>query len=113
MAELPESELNRVLATIRNHVDEEQVRITRHANEEMVEEEITIDQVFSAISNSAILEYYSEHKRGPCCLLSGKTQNGRWLHVVCTTALPVLVIITVYEPKSPRWVTPVRRGKKS
>jgi hypothetical protein len=31
------------------------------------------------------------------------------VHVVCTTARPVLIIITVYEPRLPKWLTPTNR----
>jgi hypothetical protein len=55
------------------------------------------------------LENYPEHRRGACCLLSGFTHGGRRIHIVCTTARPVLIIITVYEPRPPKWVTPTRR----
>jgi hypothetical protein len=57
-----------------------------------------------------VLENYPEHRRGACCLLYGRAANGRHLHVVCTTAQPVLIVITVYEPRPPRWITPTQRG---
>ena len=78
----------------------------------MVEEDITFDEVLEAIAAGQILENYPEHRRGACCLLSGLTQNGRYLHVVCTTAQLVLIIITVYEPKPPKWITPTQRRQQ-
>lgn len=72
----------------------------------MVEEGITLDEVLEAIRNSEILEDYPGHRRGPCCLILGWTKTLRPLHVVCTTGQPVLIIITVYEPRPPKWVTP-------
>jgi hypothetical protein len=35
--------------------------------------------------------------------------EGRPLHVACTTGRPMVTIITVYEPKPPKWVTPSKR----
>jgi hypothetical protein len=55
------------------------------------------------------LEHYPEHRRGACCLVNGSTEEGRPLHVVCTTGQPLLILITVYEPRSPRWLTPRER----
>jgi hypothetical protein len=98
-----------ILETIRTQSAAEQLRITAHAQQEMVEEDITLDEVLQSIVAACILEDYPEHQRGPCCLLFGKTQAGRPLHIVCTTAQPVLIIITVYEPRPPRWVTPTQR----
>jgi len=88
------------------------LRVTQHAQKEMDTEEITLDEVLAAIANGQILEDYSEHRRGACCLLYGRTSEGRPLHIVCTTAQPLLVIITVYEPLPPKWLSPTLRRQK-
>ncbi|MBI3394168.1 MAG: DUF4258 domain-containing protein [Nitrospirae bacterium] len=71
-----------------------------------------LDDVLHAIVGGKILENYPDHRRGSCCLVSGSSRQGRPLHVVCTTAQPVLVIITVYEPKTPKWMTPSQRRQQ-
>jgi len=86
------------------------VRVTLHAHQEMLDEGITLDEVLQALGSAEVLEDYSEHRRGACCLALGFTQAGRPLHVVCTTAQPTLIIITVYEPRAPKWVSPTARG---
>ena len=85
-------------------------RVTRHAHEEMVAEDISLGEVLEAIATGVVLEDYPAHRRGPCCLLSGETRAGRPLHIVCTTELPAVVLVTIYEPKPPKWETPRRRG---
>jgi hypothetical protein len=100
-----------VLALIRAQVRIERVRITVHAHQQMVEEAVTMDELLQAASSADILEDYPEHRRGPCCLLHGVTTAGRHLHVVCTTSLDMLVIITVYEPRPPKWPEPAVRRK--
>jgi Domain of unknown function (DUF4258) len=97
------------LVRIQRQAAAEAFRVTQHAQEEMDAEEIMLDEVLAAIANGQILENYAEHKRGPCCLLYGRTQQGRPLHVVCTTAQPLLIIITVYEPLPPKWVSSIQR----
>jgi hypothetical protein len=77
----------------------------------MVEEDVSLDEVREVLLNAAVLENYPDHKRGSCCLACGKTLRGRYVHVVCTTALELTIIITVYEPKPPRWADPFMRGK--
>lgn len=104
--------LNTVLERIRAQATKENVRVTQHAQQEMVEENITLDEVLQAITTAQIIENYPEHKRGPCCLLNGLTMKSRPLHIVCTTAQPVLIIITVYEPKLPKWVSPTQRSQE-
>ena len=95
---------------IKSQASEENIRITQHAQQEMVEEDIALDEVLEAISAGRILENYPEHRRGACCLLYGLSSNDRPIHIVCTTSHSVLIIITVYEPKPPRWMTPTQRS---
>jgi Domain of unknown function (DUF4258) len=87
----------------------EAVRITRHAHQEMLEENIRLDDVLHAISNGRILEDYPDHRSGTCCLRHGLDADNRDIHVVCTTSIPTLIIVTVYLPKPPKWVTPTQR----
>jgi hypothetical protein len=99
------------LEQIRSQADTENIRITQHAQQEMAEEGITLNEVLEAIATGQILENYPEHRRGACCLLNGVTKEGRPLHIVCTTARPVLIIITVYQAKPPKWTTPTQRRR--
>lgn len=98
-----------VIQRIHNQARASNIRITQHASQEMVEEEITLDHLLEALGTSFLLENYAQHLRGACCLLFGVTQDRRPLHIVCTTAQPVLIVITVYEPKPPKWITPTQR----
>jgi len=87
----------------------EEIRITQHAQQEMVEEGISLAEVFETIRDATILENFPEHRRGSCCLICGQTGAGRPLHAVCTTAQRVLILITVYEAKPPKWKSPTER----
>ncbi len=99
------------LARIQEQVRTEAVRVTQHAQQEMTEEGVTLGDVLEAMVQGTILEHYPEHRRGACCLLGGRTHSGQPLHIVCTTNQAVLVLITVYEPKPPNWVTPTQRRR--
>ena len=101
------------LERLRHQAATENLRITQHAHREMIEEEITLDEVLEAIAGGQVLESYLEHLRGACCLVNGTTRGERPLHVVCTTQLPILIIITAYEPKAPKWLTPTERNRSS
>ena len=94
---------------IRAQAAAEDIRITQHAQQEMVEEDITLDEIMEAIATGRILENYPGHRRGACCLLNGFARSSRPIHIVCTTARPVLIIVTVYEPRPPKWMTPTQR----
>jgi hypothetical protein len=111
MSEIDTTDVEAVLRRIRVQAAAENIRITQHAQRQMVEEDITFDEVLEAIATGQILENYPEHRRGACCLLNGLTHEGRPLHIVCTTTRPMLIIITVYEPKPPKWITPTQRRR--
>jgi hypothetical protein len=101
--------MDAVLARIQGQASAMDFRVTQHAQVEMDAEEITLDEVLAAIASGQILENYAEHKRGPCCLIYGRTLQGRPLHVVCTSAQPLLILITIYEPLPPKWASPTQR----
>ena len=97
------------LRNLRTRAELGELRVTQHAHQEMVAEGISLQDVLEAVSVGEILENYPRYRRGPCCLLYGTTASGRDLHVVCTTVQPMLVIITVYQPRPPKWPTPTQR----
>jgi len=109
--EIDDINFHTALERIQSQAKAKNIRVTQHAHQEMVEEDISLDEILEAIYRGQILENYPKHRRGACCLLYGITSSGRPLHIVCTTALPVLIIITVYEPKAPKWITPTPRGR--
>lgn len=98
-----------ILANIQMQAKAELLRVTQHAQKEMDDEDITLDEILEAIGEGQILEDYPEHKRGSCCLLYGCTSEDVPLHIVCTTAQPKLIIITVYKPTLPKWISPTKR----
>lgn len=112
MTEFDVTDVKAALERIRAQAQAENVRITIHAQQEMVDETVSLDHVLQAIAAGQILENYPYHRRGACCLVNGLTQSGRPLHVVCTTTQSVLIIITTYEPKPPKWMTPTQRGRE-
>jgi len=103
------TDLEAALKQIRTQASAGRIRITQHAQQEMTQEDIVLDDVLEAIATGQIIENYPEHRRGACCLLYGCTQDNHPLHIVCTTAQPLLIIITVYRPKPPKWITPTLR----
>ena len=62
---------------------------------------IASTSIQQALVRGQLLENYPQHQRGACCLFGGLSQDSRPLHIVCTTVQPLLIIITVYEPKLP------------
>ena len=110
MSETKGHEHSTIRERLRAQGDADAIRITAHAHQEMVAEDILLQDVMDVLRDAVVLENYAEHKRGPCCLVCGRTARGRYVHVVCTTSLETAIIITVYEPQPPKWPTPFDRG---
>lgn len=109
----PHFDEQKILGRIKDQAQARLVKFTIHAHQEMRNDAVSVSELLSVLSNCHVLENYPNYERGPCCLVGGKGDNGRDLHDVCTTSLPEVVIITVYEPTKPYWETPYQRGTKS
>jgi hypothetical protein len=99
-----------ITARLREQAQTDRLRITVHGHQEMMEEGVSVGEVRDVLLRATMVENYPDHKRGPCCLVCGQGLRGRNIHVVCTTSLELAIIITVYEPKPPKWVSAFERG---
>lgn len=113
MSDFDPNDVESAIDNIRHLARAEEYRVSQHAHQEMVEEAISLEEILEAIESGEILENYPEHRRGPCCLVGGRTPLGRHLHLVCTTTSTTLIIITAYEPLMPKWLTPTQRNRPS
>ena len=100
-----------IVTRLREQAARDAIKITIHGYQEMVNDAVSMDDLRGVLMNATVLENYPEHKRGPCCLVCGRA-GARYIHVVCTTSHEVAIIITVYEPKPPKWPTPFERGER-
>jgi len=103
-------DLEKVADRLCQQARDDRIRITLHGHQKMIEEDISYEVLREVLLRCRVIENYPEHQRGPCCLVYGYISDERFLHIVCTTTLENIVVITVYEPKEPKWVTPFRRG---
>jgi len=70
--------------TIKKKVKSGNYRYTIHGFERCVEREISPDEVESVLLTGEIIESYTDDKYGPTCLIYGKSEKGRILHVHCS-----------------------------
>jgi hypothetical protein len=99
-----------ILDLFKRAVREHQVKISLHAAEEALAEQITRPEIEEAMVNAQLLEDYPDWWLGPSCLIYGQTSRRRDLHIVASYSDLPVTIITVYEPHPPKWVTPTERG---
>ena len=69
----------------------------------MIEKTVDRHEVEEAILTGEIIEEYPRDKYSPSCLIYGKTQRGRELHVQVSYP-PTVVVITIYEPDPKEWI---------
>ncbi|MBU1180745.1 MAG: DUF4258 domain-containing protein [Proteobacteria bacterium] len=88
---------------IRNKIRQRKYSFSDHSVKRMIKRNVTRQEVESTILTGEIIEEYPDDKYSPSCLIYGKTEYGRDLHVQISLS-PIVVIITVYEPDREEWV---------
>jgi hypothetical protein len=76
---------------------------------------IGVEEALRALRTGEIIEEYPDDEPYASCLILGRTDTGRPLHLVCApvTAEQRLIVITVYEPDARRWDSEFRRRRTS
>jgi hypothetical protein len=88
---------------IRNKIKSGTYLFSDHAVKRMIKRNVARQEVESVILAGDIIEEYPGDKYSPSCLIYGKTQAGRDLHIQVSCP-PSVVVITVYEPDPEEWV---------
>jgi hypothetical protein len=83
-----------------------------HGDEERQNENITIIDVEESLLSGQVLENYNDTGRGESCLIAGFTNSDMPVHIVCGERNGDMVIITVYIPMPPYFLTPYSRRPK-
>ena len=91
------------LDEIRRAFTEKRFRFTIHGIEQRINKNISSQEIEQAILNGEIIEDYPSDKYGPSCLVYGKTEQGRPLHIQ-VAFFPMISVVTVYEPDSAKWI---------
>ena len=95
---------------IKSSIKNDKYIISKHADDERMNDNLTINEIEESIVNGSILESYPEDKRGHSCLVVGFTSEGKPVHVVCGKSDDTLIIVTVYIPIPPEFKNPYERG---
>ncbi|MBU2505611.1 MAG: DUF4258 domain-containing protein [Bacteroidetes bacterium] len=103
-----------MLKEIQNCFHQDKVLYSKHAKTEMETEEFGIireGEVLEAILKGKIINEYFDDTPYPSCLILGKTNKNRPLHIVSAYSAEedMSIIITVYEPDPKKWIDFERR----
>ena len=89
-----------------------QVEYSLHAVRQMVARNITPEEVTQSVLAGEVIEDYPDDKYGPSCLIFGRANSRRPLHVQCTRpSRPLVKVITAYEPDPAEWDETLKRRK--
>ncbi len=99
------------MATIQQAVKEGSYRYTLHGAQQRIVRGITREEIEAAVANGELIEDYPQHHYGPACLVFGRTTQGRPLHVLFAL-VPLVAIITVYEPSFDQWQEDLRTRRR-
>lgn len=86
-----------MLSQMRQAIREQRYRISSHANEEMSEDNLVMDDIENIILTGQVAQKFTHDPRGIRYEIAGKAIDGRRACVVCRfLSSNVLLIITVY-----------------
>jgi len=98
-------------AWIHQCVRDEHYQYSLHGDRERLNDLLNLEDVEQALLSGRILEQYEDTGRGESCLVAGFSDTGKPVHVVCGRMGDWMVIITVYIPSPPKFVTPFQRSE--
>jgi len=94
-----------MIEQVRIKIQAGQFEFSKHAVDQSILRQISVQELHEAIANGEIIEDYPDDKYGPSCLVLGFTLAGRPLHVQCSyPSRPLVKIITLYEPDPAEWI---------
>ena len=93
----------RSINEIQEKIQRSEYRFSDHAVKRMIQRSIERHEVEEAVLSGEIIEDYPEDKYSPSCLIYGKTEAERDLHVHASFP-PKVVVVTLYEPGPEEWI---------
>ena len=100
------------LKWIKERIKSNEYFYSKHGDMERQNDNLSFEEVEDALESGRILENYEDTGRGESCLVAGFTNEGKPIHIVCGTRGDWLVVITVYIPRPPKFMTPYKRGSE-
>jgi len=98
---------------IRERIQEGHFLVSFTHTEKLRRRRIGIEAIQEALKSGEIIESYPNDPRGSSCLVLGRGEAGRPIHVVCgRTEEDWLLIITAYEPDPAEWEPDSKTRKK-
>lgn len=84
---------------------------SEHADEERTKDKLSVEEIEEAILSGKVIEEMVDDPRGESRLISGKSKNGKLIHVVIGLRFGKPVIVTNYLPSEEVWVSGIIRKR--
>jgi hypothetical protein len=101
-----------IIENLRNLCHDENMAMTKHANNRIRERGIGIEDIKHAIKIGEIIRQYEDDKPFPSCLLLGKAEDGEYIHLVASIDADTLYIITAYHPDETEWESDLKSKRR-
>ena len=88
---------------LRNLCTDKNIVLTTHAKKRLKERGINLENIKNAIFTGEVIEQYPNNYPYPSCLLLGKIEHNKHIHIVASIGGDNLYIITVYCPDEHKW----------
>lgn len=82
---------------------DQNIAITKHAKERLIERNINLNDILSGINSGEIIKQYENDKPLPSCLILGKDCNNKPIHIVVSHDNDFIYLITSYHPNPAIW----------
>ena len=102
-----------IIESLRHLCHDENIAMTKHANNRLRERGISIEDVKHAILKGEIIRQYEDDKPFPSCLVLGKAEDDEYIHVVASIDDNTLYIITTYHPDKTEWEPDLKTKRRS
>jgi len=97
---------------LRSKIAANQFEFTRHALDQSILRDITVQELREAMENGEVIEDYPLDKYGRSCLVFGMTKSDRPIHIQCShPSREIVKIITLYQPDPEQWIDYKERRK--
>lgn len=90
----------------------EQIAVTKHAKERLVERGIKVDDVIHCINTGEIIKQYEDDRPLPSCLMLGEDVGGKYMHMVMSKDEEYIYLITAYYPDNTQWEADFKTRKE-
>jgi hypothetical protein len=95
-----------ILSDVRVLIADEKFRVSAHALQELLNDDLLIEPLVSGIVSAVLVEEYRDYHKGPCVLVLQADERGKPIHLlwgIPAEATEPAVLITVYVPDPDRW----------